>query len=70
MRVQRSLPPQPFCESVRRIHGATEYEGRSLDFEHFELSKLKLFQFLKIQKKGRFSAYRQFISADLPDRRD
>ena len=47
-----------------------EYEGRSLNFEHFELSKLKLFQFLKIQQKGGFSAYRQFISADLPDRRD
>ena len=68
--LQRSLPPPPFCESVRWIHGAREYEGRSLNFEHFKLSKLKLFQFLKTQQKCGFSAYRQFISADLPDRTD
>lgn len=62
--VQKPLAPQPFCES------ATEHGGRSLNFELFELSKLKLFQFLKIPEKGEFSSYRQFISADLPDRRD
>lgn len=32
------------------------YEGGSLNFVLLELSKLKLFQFLKIQQKGVFSA--------------
>lgn len=62
--VQRLLTPQPFCES------ATEHGGRSLNSELFELSKLKLFQFLKMPGKEEFSSSRQFISADLPDRRD
>lgn len=62
--VQRPLAPQPSSES------ATEYGGRSLNFELFKLSKLKLLQFLKILEKGEFSSYKQFISADLPDRRD
>lgn len=68
--LQRSLPPQPLCEAASETHGAIEYEGRSLNFEHFKLSKLQLFQFLKIPQKGGFSAQRQFISADLPGRRD
>lgn len=62
--VQTLLTPQPFCES------ATEHGGRSLNSELFELSKLKLFQFLKMPGKEEFSSSRQFISADLPDRRD
>lgn len=66
--LQRSLPPQPFREPVRRTRGAAACEGRSLNFEHVELSKLQLFQSLKIQQQGGFSAHRQFIPADLPDK--
>lgn len=55
--LQRSLPVPtfPWCWD-EFLMLEREYDGGSLNFEHLELSKLKLFQFLKIQQKGVFLA--------------